>query len=663
MSSQEKAVRQENILVCLSPSPSNQKVILAAVKMAQAFEAPLVGLYIRTSSYDALPETDKERLKRNIRLLQENHGSVTIIDGDDIAMQIAEFAILTGVTKIVVGRTGATRSHFWEKSSLTEQVILNVPDVDVYIIPDSAADLKHRNSRLLQERIVPSAKEMLYAFLVLIAATLVGLLFQHFGFSEANIITIYILGVLILSIVTVSQGLSAFGALASVLLFNYFFIEPRFSFHAYETEYLVTFAIMLIAGLITGSLANRLQANAKHSAHEAFRAKVLFDTNQLFQKAENKDEVLEILAKQVTTLLNRDVIIFPENDGALGEGVLYAAEHAESDASVKEAREIAEDFFAEKEALGSALLKRENAQYYRIQKNAFCYGVMVIETGGNSPEAFENSVLLSMIGECALTLENLRNAQEKERASLRAQNETLRANLLRSISHDIRTPLTSISGNASNLRYHFDQLDAQERQQMFTDIHEDAMWLSNLVENILSISRIEDGKMKLHLSVNALREVVDEALLHIDEKGAQDEITVTFEDELLLADMDAKLISQVMINLVNNAIKNCPPGAKIEVHCEQQGALAVVSVTDDGPGVALKAREHIFEMFYTGETGVADGRRGLGLGLALCKSIVEAHGGNIYYEENEPKGSRFTFTLPVKEVTIHEETDDFGGGR
>ncbi len=642
----------EHILVCISPSPSNIKVIKAASRMAEAFHATLTALYIKPANYDALPEKDKSRLRNNIKYAEENGASITTIIGDDVPLQIAEYAHISNTTKIVVGRSGAKRRHFLGKMSLTEQIILNAPDVDVYIIPDSVADLKKQKEKThITDQIRPTLKDAILTLLLLMASTGLGLIFTLFGFSESNIITVFILGVLVISVITVSPFYSGIGSLASVLLFNWFFIEPKFSFHTYQTEYLVTFGIMLLSSLITGSLANKLKKNAQQSAREAFRAKVLFDTNQLLQKAERSEDVIRITAYQIITLLDKDVIVYTRDEkGNLGkEADFNSSGYSDEDEfSDDNEREIADWVFHNQQAAGLRLEKYSTAraQYHAICLNDYCYGVIAIRLNGIPLETFENSVFMSILGECALALESLRNAEEKEKASIMVRNEQLRSNLLRSISHDIRTPLTSISGNASNLLRHYDQLDPDTLKQIFSDIYDDSEWLVDLVENLLSISRIENGQMELHMSMDVINDVIDEALKHVDRNVCQHHISVDNSDDIILANMDAKLIMQVLINLINNAIKNTQTGSDICIKSEQREDAVIVSVIDNGPGIPDSVKPHIFEMFYTGQSKVADGRRGLGLGLALCKSIIEAHNGKIILKDNTPTGCCFEISLP-----------------
>ncbi len=649
----------ERILVCLSSSPSNRKVIDAAARMAKAFHAELSAIYVKRPNYESLPEADRIRLQNNIQTAEQYGAAIITITGDSVPVQIAEYAHISGITKIVVGRSSAKRQHFWSKASLTEQIILNAPDIDVFIIPDSSVEIKQQSQKLNPADLVhPTWKDSLISLLLLAAATSIGFLFTAFGFSEANIITIFILGSLIIAVFTVSPIYSIVSSLASVLLFNWFFIEPKFSFHTYETEYAVTFVIMLVSSLITGTLANKLKDNARHSSREAFRAKVLFDTNQLLQKAGCADDVIRITAQQIKVLSGRDVTIFsPADGGKPGNGIeVYSLPYCVRTYGDDNEAEIAQWAFLNQTIAGAHTEKYENAKslYYPISINGYCYGVIAIYLNGGRLEAFESSVFSSIIGECALALEGIRNAEEKEQAAMAVRNEQLRSNLLRSVSHDIRTPLTSISGNASNLMTHYEQLDPETLKQIFSDIYDDSEWMIGLVENLLSISRIENGQMDLHLSLEVVNDVIEEALRHVDKNADQHHIEVQQGNDVLIARMDARLITQVLINLVNNAIKNTQAGSEIRIRSGQAGSIIYVYVEDNGPGIPNDMKPHIFEMFYTGQSAVSDGRRGIGLGLALCKSIVEAHGGTITLTDNVPSGCCFSFSLPAGEVTINE---------
>lgn len=249
-------------------------------------------------------------------------------------------------------------------------------------------------------------------------------------------------------------------------------------------------------------------------------------------------------------------------------------------------------------------------------------------------------------------LERRRLRAEKQQIEMETQRERLRANLLRAISHDLRTPLTSISGNAGILMEKGSTLDEKKKQDIYSSMYDDAMWLVNLTENLLSITRIENGTMNLRTEAELMDDVFREALSHIDRKASEHHISIDLEDELLMVNIDARLIVQVVINLVNNAVKYTPAGSHIRLSAKKQESMASICISDDGPGISEEAKPHLFDMFYTAGIGKADSRRGLGLGLSLCKSIIEAHGGAISVHDNTPHGAVFVFTLPLEEVNV-----------
>ncbi|MEG0566390.1 MAG: ATP-binding protein, partial [Hungatella sp.] len=239
---------------------------------------------------------------------------------------------------------------------------------------------------------------------------------------------------------------------------------------------------------------------------------------------------------------------------------------------------------------------------------------------------------------------------EREQAAILAKNEQLRSNLLRSISHDLRTPLTSISGNAGILLASDEMIDPVKKKQIYGDIYDDSLWLINLVENLLSVTRIEDGSMNLKKSAELMDEVLTEALQHIDRKSVEHIIKVIPAKDFMIAQMDARLIVQVIINIVDNAIKYTPKDSEIVISTMKKKGKIVVEIADNGEGIPDEEKEKIFDMFYTTNTKIVDSRRSLGLGLALCKSIITAHDGTILVRDNRPQGTIFSFTLQAEEV-------------
>ncbi len=603
---------KEHILVCLSSAPSNPRIIRTAATMAQAFESSFTALFVQTPAYEEMSDTDKERLRANAHLAESLGATVETVFGDDVSYQIAEYARLSGVTKIVIGRSTVTRKHLWSKPTLTEKLTVIAPNMDIHIIPDANADGSYRPQRA--QRKAPLKTVLLdwaVARVILALATLVGYAFSKVGFTQANIIAIFLLAVLLTSMATSTRSSYILSAIGSVLVFNFFFTSPHFSLRVYEHGAPLTFLVMIVVALSVGTMTDRLKSQVRQSTQAAYRTNLLFETNQMLQQASTDEAVFQAARVQLHKLLDRDVAVYP----------------------------------------GAVSNEKQDTVCYPLRINERTYGTVVIQ-GSEPLEAFENSVLLSILGECALALENSQNAREKEEAKLLAENEKLRANLLRSISHDLRTPLTAISGNAAILLSGEGAIDPSQKQQIYTDIYDDAAWLTNLVENLLAVTRIEEGRMKLQMQPQLVEEIVSESLNHISRKKTAYHISVHHADELLFAQCDARLIVQVLINLVDNAIKYTPEGSHIRITTKASDGKAVICVADDGPGIPEKSR--VFQMFYTGGNPIADSRRSLGLGLGLCKAIVTAHGGEITVGDASPHGTVFTFTLPSGEVQLHE---------
>lgn len=648
-------MKKEHILVGVSSAPSNAKIIRAAAQMAKAYQGIFTALYVETPDHAVMSDENKQRLQANMQYAQELGAKVEIVYGDDVPFQIAEFARLSGVTSIVIGRSSVKRRLWPGQMTLSERLISNVPDLDIHIIPDLEAEKKYYKRKMISSW---SWKNALLSVLIMTAATLIGLFFLKLEFTEANIIMVYILGVLVISVITSHQIYSLISSFVSVFLFNFFFTVPRYTFLAYHHGYPVTFLIMFLAAFITSTLAVRLKNHAKQAAQAAYRTKLLFETNQLLQQAKNEKYILAATANQLIKLLDKDVILYAMEANQPVEPQLFFA------SETKEDEEFCNDF--EKNVVkwvcenntragaGTNIYPEAKCIYYAIRMNTSVYGVVGISMKGQTLDAFSNSVMLSILGECALTMENRKNAREKEEVKLIAQNEKLRANLLRAISHDLRTPLTSISGHASNLLANGVDFDENTKTRMYEDIYEDSMWLISLIENLLSVTRIEEGRMNLQPVPELIDEIITEALSHVNRKSKEHQIEVYNSGEFVFVKVDVKLVVQVLINIVDNAVKYSPKGSKIKIVTEKKQDMVIVKVTDDGPGIPDEIKPKIFDMFYSGANTVADSRRSLGLGLYLCKTIIQAHGGTISVSDHKPQGTTFTFTLPAEEVYLHE---------
>lgn len=673
----------EHILVCLSTSPTNKKVIESAARMAASHSAAFSALFVESTAFRRkASEAMIEQLNENRSFALRKGAQVETVYGDNIPFQIAEYAKLSGATMIIMGKSPEESFSLFHHEPLTDQVFAAATGIDLYVVPIKLhSSVSYHLRWMLRDSGSFRWRDLLLTAVLLTAATIVGILFTNAHMSDSNIIPFYILAVLIISVVTSGPLYGGGASVLSVFIFNYFFTAPRFSLLVIDSAYLITFAVMLAASLLTGSLASRLKSYAKHAAQNSYRSQILLETSQVLQQVSGTDAIAAATANQISKLTDRTVVVYLPGADGLREPQIYSATGAPDGArtySVTGAPDSARTYSAtgapdsscfgqtDREAAEWAWQNRKQAGagtdtfpdarmlYLAIRIRDHAYGVVGIDESRRDMDPFLLSLLLSILGECALAMENEKNEREKEGAAEAAHTQKLRADLLRSISHDLRTPLTSIYGDASVLLSD-ENLEEEKKQQLYQDICDDSMWLIDVVQNLLSVTRLEDGKMELNRQAELMDEVIEEALKHIDRNSRTHHIFVDTGDDILMAKMDARLMVQLIVNLVNNAIKYTQPDSDIRIHAWKADGKIYVSVSDNGPGIADDQKAHVFEMFYTGTNRIADSRRSLGLGLALCRSIIRVHDGDITVMDNKPHGTVFTFSLPAEEVNIRNE--------
>ena len=661
----------ESVLVCVSPSATNPTIVRTASRMAQAFHAELCALYVRNPDAEDLSEDDERRLHANLDLAESLGAHVVTVTGDDVAYQIAEYARISGASKLVMGRNTAARSTFG-RPTLADRLIALAPNLDIYIIPDRSpmrarmARGRRRTGRLARLFVRPRVSDVVWTVALLAGATALGYLFTTLGFATEDITSVYVLATLICSVVTSNRVCALSIAALSVLTYNFCFVEPLHTL-AFRPSAGPTFVIMFATAVLSSMLASLVSDQARQSALTAYRTKVLFDTSQLLAQVNEPSDVYGIVADQLVRLLGRDVVLYPETEGhRLGAPSLTTSGAAPADERALSESEaaVAAWVFKNNRRAGATTttLPDSHCLCLAIRAREHVFGVVGIVIGDEPLDAFENSTTLSILGEGALALESKLADRERREAEVLAKNEQLKASLLRAVGHDLRTPLTAISGAADLLITDGERLDAPRRTELLRDIDENSLWLINIVENLLAVTRVEDGSLSLNLAPELLDEAVDEAVSHLGHTNSGHRIKVEAADEVLMAKMDVRLIVQVVVNLVDNAIKYAPADTPISVSTRRADSSIVCEVADLGPGVADAEKDHVFETFYTvSDVAPVDGRRSLGLGLALCRSIVEAHGGRVWVRDNVPRGAIFGFSLPAFDPTLEGSADSYDG--
>ena len=417
----------EHILVCLSSSPSNPKIIRTAARMAQAFHGGFTALFVKTPSYATMSEENKKRLWDNMELAKQLKARIETTPGEEVPYQIAEFARLEGVSKVVIGRSGTKGHSLFQPKSFTDKLIEYSPNLDIYIIPDklgTAYNAKEEKSKVPEEPF--SHGDVFKSFGILIAMTLLGSVFDKMGMDDATIIIVYILGVLLTAVVTSKRIYSIASSFLSVLVFNYFFTAPRYTLNVDDSTYPAIFAVMFLAAVISGNLAMKIKNQAKEAAQNTHRMKLMLDTMQALQKAQNKQEIISATAKQIIKLLDKDIIVYLPKDGQLAEPQIFSQAGSTVDEGYYSENEkaVAAWTFKNNKSAGTTTdtLASAKCLYFALRSVRQVYGVIgIVMEEGEPLTISENSILLGILRECGQALENRQTLWEREQAMLVAQ--------------------------------------------------------------------------------------------------------------------------------------------------------------------------------------------------------------------------------------------------
>ena len=646
-----KAARAgDHILICLSSAPSNAKVIRTAARMAEAFHSGFTALFVQTPETKELSGENIKRLRSNLRLAEQLGAQIATVYGADPAEQIAEYARVSGITKIVMGRVNH-RQHPWiGQKSLADRLIERT-DLDVYIIPDRQPLYKKPLGKLRKSRVRFSWRDAVGTLLCLAISTAVGFAFDWAGFSESNIITIYILGVLVTAVSTSGHLYGAANSLLSVLAFNFFFTEPRFTLQADGPSYPVTFLIMLSSSIIASSLASRVKEQARMAAEKSYYTELLLGSSQKLQTIRTEWDCLRLTAEQLSRMFDRPVIYaLNDADKELDFRIEPADEHTLLEKLSTEEIGVAKWVQKNNKHAGATTNTLPDSKwlFLSVRGTRGVMGIVGVPIAGYVvPDAFEKNLMVALLGECGLSQERIRLEEERNQIALQTQRESLQANLLRAVSHDLRTPLTNINGSVGILMGKDQTLKPEVREQLYTAIDDDTNWLINMTENLLAATQLETDRTKLKTAPELLEDLFQSAVRQLDRRARDHHISVDLEDQTLMASMNAGMIQRVIINMMNNAIQYTPKDSHIILSGTRRKDWVEISVSDDGPGIPDEAKKHLFDLFYTAEQGKPDSKRGLGLGLHLCQSIVNAHGGTITVSDHAPSGTTFRFTLPA----------------
>ena len=484
----------------------------------------------------------------------------------------------------------------------------------------------------------------LIMMLLLAASTGVGLLFRAIGFHEVNIVIIYILSVLLTARFTQVYVYGIVASLAATVTFNFIFTEPYYTLSVYDPSYFVTFAVMTITAIITSALTTKEKQSALEALERESQTSALYRLTKQLTDIENTGDIAGVAAGAISEVLGCRVTVlcFDEN-GKPDDSFIR-----QSDAPGKILQDPLEEEELRCQAKQSLSAAGDGLKELPIQGRDALLGTLYIP-GETAMTESQTRLVHSMTESTALAMDRLRSAQARIKSTEEATQERYRVNLLRAISHDLRTPLAGIMGTAEMLK---DMTPADDpRYSLAEDIYKESQWLHALVNNILSLTRLRDGALPMSRQMVPVEEVVGGAVNHVTRLSGR-EITVEAPEEVMFVPIDAGLIEQVLVNLLDNAVKHTPPWEeiKISVRRDAENHMAVIMVSDRGSGILQDDLPNIFQMFYTASSRKADAARGAGLGLTICAAIIEAHGGWIKARNRaDGHGAEFEFSLPMEE--------------
>ncbi len=482
----------------------------------------------------------------------------------------------------------------------------------------------------------------------LFGASLIGYIFNINGFPETNIVIIYLLAVHMISWLSSGYFWGILASLGATFIFNYFFTEPYFTFSVYDSSYIITFITMTMIALITGTITSHAKKSAAGARQREAETKAVYNLTNHLTDAKEVYEIVGFAVSEISAcfMCRAACLCFREDGFPESFFIQQLSDKRQIRREVDNPEEIKRRI--ERLSMGCDI----GSEFYDwpIYGQEAIHGIVRIPIEvAQEMNIAQTRLLHSMIESIALAMDRLRSTEERIKFREETIQERYRGNLLRAISHDLRTPLSSIMGTAEML---MDMSSKQDiRYSLASEIHKDANWLHSLVENILSLTRLQEGKLIIKKQLEAAEEILGGTIAYIAKQWPSYEISVSVPEELLLVPMDAKLIKQVLINLLDNAIKHTSHDEEISISVtkDADSRWAIFVVRDCGVGISKEDIPNIFQLFYTSNTQHADAKHGIGLGLAICDAIIKAHGGNIEARNRtDKKGAEVIFKLPME---------------
>jgi two-component system sensor histidine kinase KdpD len=635
----------ERLLVCVGPGPTSARLVRATRRMAAGLRASWTALHVEVAGRALLNADERARLEDNLRLAEELGATIAIAPGSDFAEGVLDYGREHNVTKIIIGKPLLGRWREWWRGTYVTDLIRRSGDIDVYVI--SGDETTHAPRRRSETAVATSYKSLLWAAAIVAVCSLVAALLSPY-LEATNIVMVFLAGV-VATALTLGRGPTMLASLLGVAVFDFFFVPPYGTFAVDDAEYIFTFVAMLATGLIVSELTSRVRAQTEASRRRERRTAALLELSRELAVVSTREAVAQVARRIIRAALDVDVwIVGPTVDGGLA-----SADPAHDAAPPAKDEGVVKWVFEHRlpAGHGTDTLPGGEGTYLPLLVTGGIVGVLGArpQAGGTRLETTQMQLLEAFAGQVAGALERCALVVQAEHVRLQMETERLRNTLLSTVSHDLRTPMATITGAAGLLVDGGARIGDDARLELARSIRDEADRLNRLVANLLDLTRLEAGAIRLDLQVQPIDDVIGVVLRRMERELAAHPIEVRVPEDLPPVAIDALLIQQVLVNLLDNAAKFSPPGSPIELSvamdgpASMNGAVPVVSVADRGPGLVPGTERKVFEKFFRAE---GHSKTGSGIGLAICRGIIELHGGLISAENREGGGAVFRFTLP-----------------
>ncbi len=633
----------ERLLVCISPSPLGERLVRSARRLADELNAEWFAVYVQTAGHTRLPAEKRDRVARTLLLAEQLGARAVTLVGESTAWLLVDYAHRHNVTKIIAGKPLRSRWKDMLRGSLVDQIIRHSGDIDVYVISSEREQPVFQEAEAFRPH--RPYQRYFFAALIVMGASLASAVVRPF-ISPANLVMFYLLAVVVASYF-LGRGPSILAAILSVLVYDFFFVPPHLTFVVADTQYLLTFLGLLVVSLVISQLTAEVSDRAEAAQQREADTAALYALSRDLAAAEGLEAILRLFLGHVSQAFGRDAVVFLADPGR--KEVLQPYTYNEN-FHVGESEAAVADWVyrhGQPAGRGTNTLSAAQARYIPLQTTRGVIGVLGVQPRqpGDQLQPEQRRLLEAFASQASMAIERARLAEEARQAQISQATEKLQAALLNSISHDLRTPLVSITGALTSLQQAGAAMDAETRDNLLETAREEADRLNRLVGNLLHMTRIEAGAMRLNCQPLGVDDLVGASLEQIGSRLGDRPVVINVPPDLPLVSMDFVLMLQVLVNIFDNAIKYSPPDAPIELCARTAGAFLEIEVADRGPGIPQEDLQRVFEKFY--RVHRPESVSGTGLGLSICKGILEAHGGFIAAENRPGGGALITLALPL----------------